>query len=88
MAFRIMLFDVLKLCCLAKGRDVPVEMPHPLVERRIAGADISNIAFEMLDIHGVEANNGGVKAYVCFCDLVAKINGCSVLGEMGFGAVE
>lgn len=42
----------------------------------------------MLNIDGVEANNGSVEANVCFSDVGTEIVGSSVFGKVSFGAVE
>ena len=38
---------------ILEGRIVPIEVTHPLVEMRVPGADVANIAFEMLNIYGL-----------------------------------
>lgn len=88
MTLSIMLLDMLKLRRLPKSWHIPIQMSHPFMQCGIAGANVSDITFEMLHIHGVEADDGGVEADVCFCDFVAKVVWCCVLGEMGFGAIE
>lgn len=87
-AFRIMLFDMLKLRRVLECRYVPVQIPQPFMQSRITRSDITDVALEMLHIDGVEANDGGVEANVCFGDIGTEIVGSSVFGKVSFGAVE
>jgi hypothetical protein len=66
MALRIMVLDVFKLGRVLEGWVVPVQMSEPLVEMRVAGANVAYVAFEVLDVDGVEADQGCVEADVCF----------------------
>lgn len=79
---------MLKLRRVLERRHVPVELPQPLVQRRITRSDVTNVALEMLHIDGVEANDGGVEANVCFGDVGTKVVGSSVFSKVSFGAVE
>ena len=87
-AFRIMLFDMLKLRRVLERRYVPVQFSQPLMQSRITRSDITDVALEMLHIDGVEANDGCVEANVCFGDVGTEIVGSSVFGKVSFGAVE
>ena len=73
MTLRIMLLNMLKLCRLAKCRHSPVQIPQPLVQRRVAAPDITDIAFEMLDVHGVEPDNRGVQANISLGDILTEV---------------
>lgn len=73
MALGVMFLNMFKLRRVAECGDAPIQIPHPLVQRRVAGANVSEIAFEMLDVDRIEADDGGVQADVCFGDLVAKV---------------
>ena len=75
MALRVVFLDMFELCCLSKSRDVPIQMPQPFVQSGIAGADVADVAFEMLHVHGVEADDGRVETDVCFGDLRAEVVG-------------
>ncbi len=88
MTFCIMVFDMFELRRVLERRYVPVQVPQPLMQRRITRSDITEIALEMLHIHGVEANDGSVEANVCLGDAGTKIVGSSVFGKVSFGAVE
>ena len=88
MAFCVMFFDMLKLRRVLERRHVPIQVSQPLMQRRITRSDITDIALEMLHIHGVEANDGSVQANVCFGDTGTKIVGSSVFGKVSFGAIE
>ena len=84
----VMIFDMLKLRRVFESRNVPVQLPQPLMQRRIARSDITNVALEMLHIDGVEANDGSVKANVCFGDVGTEVVRSGILGQVGFGTVE
>lgn len=43
--------DVVEVCRVLERRDVPVQIPHPLVNSRVAGPDVADVALEVLDIH-------------------------------------
>lgn len=75
-----MLLDMLKLRRLPEGRNIPVQMPEPFMQRRIPGSDIADVAFEMLDVDGVETDDGGVEADICFGDGGAEVVWRCVLG--------
>lgn len=84
----IMFLDMLELGRLAKGRLVPVQVAEPFVQGRVAGADVAHVAFEVLDVDGVEADDGRVEADVGFGEVGAVVEGRGVGGEVGFDAVE
>lgn len=46
----------------------------------IAGAYITNVAFEMLNVDGVEPDDCCIKPYVCFGDMFSKVKWGSFLG--------
>jgi hypothetical protein len=81
MAGHVMFLDVLELCRLLEGRDVPVQIPQPAMDSGIAAADIADVAFEVLDIHRIEAGDGHVQAYVRFGDVGAEV--VRALGSCG-----
>ena len=60
MAPRIVPLDVLKLRRVSKRWDVPVEVPQPSVNVRVARADVTNVALEMLNVHRIKANDGRI----------------------------
>ena len=43
----------------AEGFVVPVQMAHPAMERRVAGANIAKVALKVLDIDGLWGRNRG-----------------------------
>ena len=88
MTLRIMPLDMLKLRRLPKRRHFPIQMPDPAVQRGETGADVAEIAFEVLDVDGVEADDGCVEADVGFGDGGAVVEGAGVGGEVRFGAGE
>lgn len=90
MTLGIMFLDMLKLCRLSKRRFIPIQFPEPAMQRRVPGSDIADVAFEMLDVDGVEADDGCVEADVGFGDGGAEVVGAGggLLGEVGFGTVE
>ena len=82
-----MIFDMLKLRRLSKRRNIPIKLPNPFMYCRVSGADVTEIALEMLDVDNVESDNGSVETNVCFCDVVAEVIGRGMGSEVGFGAV-
>lgn len=71
MRLRIMLLDMLELRRFAKRRDVPVQMTQPLVDRRVSRANVAQVCFEVLHIHGVEADDSRVESDIGLGDAVA-----------------
>lgn len=88
MALGVMILDMFKLGRFAKGRHIPIQVPHPVVQRRVARADIADVAFEMLDVDGIEADDGRVETDVGFGDLRSEVVRFGVRGEMFFCPVE
>jgi hypothetical protein len=65
-----MLLDVLKLGCLAERLGIiPVQMPQPVVNGRVTTTNITDVALEVLHIHGIETDNGREETDICFCDM-------------------
>ena len=88
MTLRIMLLDMLKLRRLPKSRHIPIQIPQPLVNRRIPASYISHITLEMLHVYRIEPYDRGVQADVGFGDMFSKVVGIGIFGEMFFDAVE
>lgn len=88
MTLGIMFLNMFKLRRFPKSRHIPIQMPQPFMQRGKPGADVADVAFEMLDVDGVEADDGGVEADVGFGDGGAEVVGGGVGGEVGFGAGE
>ena len=45
--------DVDEVGRVLEGRVVPVQVSHPLVQVRVARADVADVAFEMLHVDGL-----------------------------------
>ena len=91
MALGIMILNMLELGRFAKRRHIPVQVAQPVVDGRVAGADVADVAFEVLDVDGVEADEGRVEADVGFGEVRAVVVGCGgggVRGEVSFDARE
>lgn len=88
MAFGIMLLDVLKLCGFIESWHIPIQIPEPFVKHRIPRANVANIAFEVLYIYRIESSDGSVETNVGFGDMLAKVIGGRVLGQMGFSSIK
>ena len=92
MALRIMELNMLELSRLPEGRHVPVQPAHPAMNSGIPGANIPDITLEMLDIHRVEADDGGEQPDISLGDGGAEEERClgrgCGCGEVGFDAVE
>lgn len=91
MTLRIVKANMFKLSRLLERRDLPVQVPQPAVDSWESGADIAEVALEVLDVDGVEADDGGVETDIGFCDVGAVVERV-VLGlhscEVGFDFVE
>lgn len=66
---RIVFLDVLKYRRPPKSRFVPIQLPQPLMQRRITRSDVTDVAFEMLDVDGVETDDGGIEADTSRCSI-------------------
>lgn len=86
MAPGVMLLDMLKLRRLPKRRNIPIQVPNPLMQSREPAPNVANVAFEVLHVNGIEANYGRVKTDVCFCYGGAEVVGGGMGGEVGFCA--
>lgn len=73
MAPRVMPLDVLKLRRVLERIVRPVQMAHPPVQSRVPGANIANVALEMLDVDGVEPDERHVQPDICLGELLAKV---------------
>lgn len=58
MALGVVILDVQKVGRVLEGRVVPVKVAHPFMGGRVPGADVPDVALEVLDVDGVEADNG------------------------------
>lgn len=53
MRLGVVVLDVQKVGGVAEGRDRPVQVAHPVVNGRVAGADVAQVALEVLDVDGL-----------------------------------
>ena len=59
--------NMLKTRRLPKRREIPIQIPHPLVDIwKLAAADGMQVCFEECGIYDVEADDGHVEADVGF----------------------
>ena len=79
MALRIMFLDMFELRRFPKRRHIPIQMPQPFMQCRVSGADVADVAFEMLHVDRVEADDGRVETDVGFGDVGAEVVGGGVL---------
>jgi hypothetical protein len=73
---------------LFERRHIPIQVPQPSMQRRIPGADISNIAFEVLHVYRIEPNDCRVETDIRFSDVLSEVKGGCMLGYVGFSTVE
>lgn len=86
---RVMPLDVIKLRRLLKRGMVPVQVAHPLVQARVAAADVANVALEVLHVHRVEARQRHVQPHVSLGDVLAEeVGALGLRGEVLLCAVE
>ena len=83
-----MLFDVFKLGRCSKRRHVPIQVPQPLMQGRVAASDITDVAFEVLNVNRVEANNGRIETDVGFGDVFSKVIGIGIFCQVGLSLVQ
>jgi hypothetical protein len=57
------------------------------MEVRVSTADVAEVALEVLDVYGVEADDGGVQTDVLLRQAVAKVERTTGLCEVCFRAV-
>lgn len=86
----VMVLDMLELRRVLERGYFPIQLSQPGVQVGVAGADIADIALEVLDIDGVEADYGRVEPDIGFGDGRAEVVGTFGVsgGEMGLCAVE
>ena len=75
MTLRIMPLDMLELRRLPEGLHIPIQIPHPLVNRRIPRSNIADVALEVLHVHGIKADDRRIEAHVGFGDRGAVVEG-------------
>lgn len=88
MTLRIMFLDMFKLRRLPKSRDIPVQLPQPLMQRWIPRSDVPNITLEMLHVNRIEADDGGVQTNIRLGDVLAVIIRSRVFSQMFFSTVQ
>lgn len=55
---------------------------------RVATANFTNVALEVLNIHCIETNDGRVQSDISLRNAIAIVEGPSGGGEMFFGSIE
>lgn len=92
MRLRVVLLDVLELRRVAERVLVPVQLAHPAVQVRVPGADVAQVALEVLHVHGIEAHDGRVQPDVGLgqagAEVVRTPPFAVVQRQVGLGAVE
>jgi len=83
MAHHVMTFDMREIGCFLEAGDLPVQMLHPcvqlgitrisaIVQNRVLVSDSSNVTFEMLNVNGIEANDGDVQTNVRLREFISE----------------
>ena len=88
MALGVMALDVLELRRLSERRHIPIQVPHPLVQRRVSRTNVANVALEVLHIHRVEADDRRVQSDIGFRDVRAVVVWSFGRGKVRLRAVE
>ena len=88
MALGIVFLDMFELRSLPKRWHTPVQMSQPFMQRWISRAYIADVAFEMLHVNGIEADDSCIEANVSFGDVLAKVVRVCMGGQMLFSAVK
>src|SRR3954451_8449702 len=83
MTLGVMFLYMLKLRCTTKRLFVPIQLPQPLVQSRVPGPDVADVALEVPHVYDVEADDGRVQSDVCLCDVLPIVvwsrRGCKML---------
>lgn len=77
-----------ELSGFAKSGVVPVQIANPAMDVGIARPDVAKIGLEMLDVDGIESDDGGEESDIGFGDVGAKVKGTRRRGQVGFDAVK
>lgn len=75
----VVFLDVLEVSRLFEAGDIPIQISQPVVQDGVFSPYHAQVAFEMLDIDGVEANDCCVSSYVELCELGSKYEGATIL---------
>jgi len=67
-----MILDMIKLRRLLEPLDIPIQVSKPFMNGRVIMPNVLDVTLEVLDVDGVEADDGGVQTDVCFRELVAE----------------
>lgn len=62
MTLGIVFLNVLKIRRLPERRNIPVKATHPAMNGRVSGANITDVALEVLHVDGVKADNSREKS--------------------------
>ena len=68
----VMILHVLKVASVFESRVIPVQFSQPLVNSRVTASDISDVAFKVLDVNSIEADDGWVKTDIGLCQPIAE----------------
>lgn len=66
----VVFFDVLKVGGVLETGNVPVQVSHPVVDVGVVVSDHLDVRFEVLVVHRVETDDGGVQPHIRFCQVV------------------
>lgn len=88
MTFGVVLFDMFELGAILERRDVPIQVPEPFVQRWVSGADVSDVAFEVLHVDHVESDDSGIQPYICLGDLLPVVKRGGIFIQVSFSAVQ
>jgi hypothetical protein len=64
MALGVVKLDMVELGRILEGWEIPVERSQPLMDGREAAANVLDVALEMLHVHRIESDDGGVKSNI------------------------
>jgi hypothetical protein len=62
---------MIEVGCILKGRVIPIQVLHPLVDQRVPVSDGAIVAFEVTVVDWIETDYGRVQANVRFGELVS-----------------
>lgn len=88
MALSIVVLDVHKLRCVLEGRMVPIQISQPLVQVRISATNVSYVTLKVLHVYRIKADDGREEPDVCFCDVVAEVEGPTAICNVFLCSIE
>ena len=79
---------MIELGRILEGGNVPVKFPQPIVDGREATTDVLEVALEVLHVHWIEADDGGIETNIRFSQGIAEHIGSFASRQMRLHLLE